>query len=255
MTLYGERTVKCMVCDAESSHLGYDSIHIRRPQDLDLDMRHTGQGSVSMSLSIQECPTCGYCAPDLSLGPETAADVIRSTEYQEQLKSPEFPHLANVFLCHSLIQERENNFAVAAIKAIYAAWVCDDASHQEGAKKCRLRAIRMYDKAKAKLQTLTSIMERHDYGFDYAFLVTVTRTSIKAIYDDAVLITDLLRRAGEFELAMVSCKKGLELQPEKDIRTLLEFQQVLIERKDIDKHTMEEAGMYFRIRALGLDDT
>lgn len=234
MTLYGERTVKCMVCDAESSHLGYDSIHIRRPQDLDLDMRHTGQGSVSMSLSIQECPTCGYCAPDLSLGPETAADVIRSTEYQEQLKSPEFPHLANVFLCHSLIQEREDNFAVAAMEAINAAWVCDDASHQEGARKCRLRAVKMYDEAKARLQSLTSIMGRHD---------------------DAVLVTDLLRRAGEFELAMVSCKKGLELQPEKDIRTLLEFQQVLIERKDIDKHTMEEAGMYFRIRALGLDDT
>lgn len=234
MTIIGERTVKCMVCNAESSHLGYVTIHIRRPHDLDLDMRHTGHDTLSMSLLIQECPTCGYCAPDLSLGPETAADVIRKIEYQEQLKSPEFPHLANVFLCHSLIQEREDNFAVAAMEAINAAWVCDDASHQEGARKCRLRAVKMYDEAKARLQSLTSIMGRHD---------------------DAVLVTDLLRRAGEFELAMVSCKKGLGLQPEKDIRTLLEFQQVLIERKDIDKHTMEEAGMYFRIRALGLDDT
>jgi hypothetical protein len=92
----------------------------------------------------------------------------------------------------------------------------------------------MNENANARQQSFTLVRDRHN---------------------DAVLVTDLLRRAKEFELAMVSCKKGLELQSEKDIRTLLEFQQVLIERKDIDAHTMEEARMYFRLRALGLDDT
>jgi hypothetical protein len=167
---------------------------------------------------IQTCPSCGYCAPDVSEPMEQAQDVIKTDAYQQQLKNQEFPKLANRFLCYSLIQERAGNFAKAGWSGINAAWACDDNGSSSSAVKCRENAIRLLNSAKEHSQSFA----KQDGG-------------------EEALISDLLRRSNQFEEAAKICEVGLSKGPEDLIKAVLRFEKKLIDSKDNACHLVSEA--------------
>ena len=108
MTMIMEIEKKRTLCGKTSIQKEVLSVFVTGPSDLDTRAPHLDHSL--LSASIQRCPYCGYCAPDISEPIENAEEVIHSKSYQEQLTNSEFPKLANSFLCFSLIQERLGDY-------------------------------------------------------------------------------------------------------------------------------------------------
>jgi hypothetical protein len=97
---------------------------------------------------IQRCPSCSYCAPDISGGPEIATKVVKSDTYLKQRDDSSYPELANKFLCWAIIKEAKGDDSGAGWAAVQAAWACDDHNTESGAKESRKRAVALFEKAR-----------------------------------------------------------------------------------------------------------
>ena len=58
---------------------------------------------------------------------------------------------------------------------------------------------------------------------------------------DELLITDMLSRNSQFEKASQSAEKGLALAQKDIIKTILDFEITLAEKKDTAVHTVSDA--------------
>lgn len=186
----------------------------------DLDTRPPEMMRSTMHLWIQRCPSCGYCAPDVSKAIPNAEVMVKSPAYVAQLASADYPELANSFLCLSILEESMSEYASAGWACIRAAWACDDADNQYGAVQCRLRAAGLLDRARD-----------HDQRF--------------AGQEGAeeALLADLFRRAGQFDRAIQLCDEGLQKEKslEPVILDILDFQKSLIRKADTTCHQVREA--------------
>jgi len=213
---FGEKKKTCFLCGTESTHTGV--ISTASLGSTDLDSRPPEPERSSLSYWIHTCPSCRYCAPDLSEGEKTYEDVVKSDEYRKVLEDSAYPRLAGQFLCWSLLQESQNEFEKAGWGAIHAAWACDDAGFEEGATASRKRAAELLMKARKNGQWFAE-----DAGMEEAILV------------------DLLRRAGRFDEALNICRERLKKEPEETVKVILLYQQALIDKLDTRRHTVSDA--------------
>ncbi len=216
MTTVAEAKEKCALCGEKSTHIEVISTNTLGGVP-DLDTRPPEMMRSTMDMWVQECPVCGYCSPDISEAPENAKEVVQSESYNEQLKSEEYPELANRFLCWSMVEESSNELAGAGWSAVHAAWACDDATAGEAANKCRERAVGLFLKA----------IER---GGDVA----------EQVGGPEAIMADLLRRVGKFELALEYCERGLNKETEELIEKVLNFEIELINKSDAGCYTIAE---------------
>ena len=168
--------------------------------------------------SIQRCPSCGYCASDLS---EISGDVkahVESKEYQEIIGNKAIPKVAASFLALSYEKQQTHQYSESAWAAIHAAWICDDKNKQKASKECRKKAISMIESANAHSQNMG----------DQAGATEV-------------LTIDLMRRAGMFEQALKLVEETKTKDIEEIILQIIAYEESLIESKDIDSHTVSEA--------------
>ncbi|MBZ0174711.1 MAG: DUF2225 domain-containing protein [Candidatus Methanoperedens sp.] len=215
MTTSDEITKNCYVCNKASTHAKIMSTNTFGSPDLDTRPPEMERSTISMWVQI--CPSCGYSSSNISEVNEKALEVIYTDSYQKQFKSPEFPKLANAFLCFSLIQKNNCEYSKAGWNSIHAAWACDDADYETSAQKCRMRAVSLFRKAKENNQKFAG-----QDGLEEAIIV------------------DLLRRSRQFELALSTCDDGLKKKPEKIISDILQFQKMLIKNKDIACHRIAD---------------
>ena len=189
----------------------------------DLDTRPAEPLRSTIYAWVKRCPSCGYCAPDLSRPIERTADVVKLPLYRWQLDNRKFPKIANVFLCWSIIQEDLGAPAQAAWASLHAAWICDDEWQDVPARVCRKRAADLLLRAWSRGERLVS-----QEGADEALLV------------------DLLRRAGRFREARTIVKETLERNPEPLIADIMRLQNRLIAASDRGAHTVAEARRFRR---------
>jgi len=215
MTTFVSEEKKCAICGKTSKHNVITSTSTLGAPDLDTRPAELKRSTINMW--IQTCPSCGYSGADISKEVEKASEIVQSDFYQKQLNDPEFPKLANAFLCHSVIQESAGNYTSAGWANVYAAWVCDDAGSGDSAQKCRQKAVTFFQKARENSQQFAK-----GNGAEEAVMV------------------DLLRRLGQFELAIKICDDGLKKNPEKLISDILQFQKILISKSDVACHTVTE---------------
>lgn len=214
-TTLGRTEATCTVCSAKSEQTVIGSTNAFGAPDLDL--RPPEMQRSTMTFWVQECPHCGYCADDLGQPRPEAAAVVKSAAYQAQLKNPQFPPLANRFLCSMLVADKAGLHEPAIRSAHCAAWACDDANKTAESTHARTAALERLRKLKS---------------------------AGKSIYDqkgtDAVLLADLARRSGDFVAAVASAREGLALAPEAIVAAVLEFEIRLAEQKDAQCHTLAE---------------
>ncbi|MFC2039879.1 DUF2225 domain-containing protein [Chloroflexota bacterium] len=215
MTTVKEEDIKCSVCEKISTHRIIRSTSAWG--SMDLDTRPPNPKRSSLDMWVQICPSCGYCAPGLSTKGEHIAEIVHSTSYQQQLKNPEFSKLANGFLCFSLIQENAGDYVGAGWSSVHAAWACDDDDFLDGAQECRKKAANLFKRASENKQEFS-----------------------KQLGGEELLKVDLLRRSGQFEAALQTCRDGLLKQPAKLILKLYEYQQTLINISDMSCHSVNE---------------
>jgi tetratricopeptide (TPR) repeat protein len=172
----------------------------------------------TINLPIQVCPQCGYCCHDLADEYPQAAEIVTSRIYQTQLKNPEYPELANWFLCHALIQKQAGEFAQAGWASLQAAWVCDDAKNDKAAQKSRQQAAALFQKAIAKGENID-----------------------REPLTKEVILIDIYRRSGDFDAARRICDNALRQKLEGITTKLLEYEHKLLRQQDKRFHTFEEA--------------
>ena len=81
--------------------------------------------SMAAGLLQQACPSCRYCAQDISQDIPGAAVIVVSPAYREQFESTAYPELVDRFLCWGMILEAAGDLARAAWANTFAAWHCD----------------------------------------------------------------------------------------------------------------------------------
>jgi hypothetical protein len=215
MTTIARVSRNCAICRTVSSQIVLGSTNAFGPSDL--DTRPAEMLRSTLPYWIERCPACGFCAPDISKPQEGAAGIVRTPAYQEQLRDPGFPALANSFLCHALLLEHAARYSDGGWAAVHAAWACDDEG-SPAASRCRERAVLLFRMAREQGQAVAA----------------------QPGADEAVL-TDLLRRSGHDGEAMAACRDGLAMDPEPLIAAVLRFQQALIGRGDRKPHTISDA--------------
>lgn len=184
----------------------------------DFDTRPGGVLRRTLDSWVRQCPACGYCADDVTRAAPGVAEIVASLAYKATLADAFFPPGARPFLCYALILEKLHQFADAGWSTLHAAWACDDAGAAEAAGACRLLAIERWKNGKQVGQLFAD-----DMATEFA------------------LVTDLYRRVGEFEHAMVACAEGLDLEDVPPaVEAMLRRQSVLIERRDTSCHSMSE---------------
>ena len=214
-----QEKVKCCVCGKKSNHDVVGSSYSHGSSDLDTrppEMRRS-----TIYYSIQRCPSCGYCASDLS---ECSGDVkvhVESNEYQEIIGNKAIQKVAASFLALSYEKQQTHQYSESAWAAIHAAWICDDKNKQIASKECRKKAISMIESANAHAQNMGD----------------------QAGATEALTI-DLMRRAGMFEKALKLAEETKTKDIEEIILQVIAYEESLIELKDIDSHTVSEALDY-----------
>ena len=205
MTTIRQELVTCAVCGELTRILVMDSTSIFGSPDLDLRPAEIARSSIFAW--IQQCSSCGYCAPTVDEATPSAREVVDSDAYRAQLADEGLPELARSFLCSSMIFEEHGDEAAAAQNAIEAAWVCDDEDLPEAATRCRLRAIELL---------------RADQSTEYE------------------LIVDLLRRAGRFEDAIAQADAALA-DAEGELAAVLAFSRSIALAGDSGPYTVDAA--------------
>lgn len=217
MTTVDEEIARCGVCGTEQRVDVIMSTNAFGSPDL--DTRPPPMRRDLLGVEIQECDDCGYCAADISRAEDETRGIVRSEEYRQRLHDSAFPRLANRYLCWSMILEKQGELADAAWAAIRAAWACDDEEATDAARVVRMRAVSLIDRAREEDQLVMPI----ESGYH-------------------VVRADLLRRAGAFEEARATISEGLSEVEDEPIRSILGYQQELVEKGDEDRHLVSEVA-------------
>lgn len=222
MTTFNRLEVCCAICGVVSKQTKIASVYGR---PCDLDWRPGEMERSAIRFKLQLCPNCGYCARDISKAADGVREVIDRKDYSIQMRSEDFPALANRFLCAAMIVSHVGlqlgTTAQARRRAFWttleAAWICDDVRRASAAQTCRLQAAEMLERLIDDGESLGGHSELH-------FLVLV----------------DVLRRARDFGRARARCQAGLEMGYENDGEQILRFHLSLINVEDSQAHRFDE---------------
>ncbi|MDM8539737.1 hypothetical protein QUF90_01490 [Desulfococcaceae bacterium HSG9] len=205
---------KCFVCKAENEYTFIGSTN--RFGVPDLDTRPPEMVRSTIKYQVERCPSCLYCAGDISKGDASIVRIVKSDEYRHQIEKRIYPEWSSSFICTAYIEQMQGQYDSAAWSAIHAAWGCDDYGESDDARKCRLRAIELIEQGEKYGKTVAT----EDGSCD-------------------LIKIDLLRRAGEFDRALAVVEKTLQTDVIAFIEKILRFQKQLIEKKDAACYDMD----------------
>ncbi|MBA3825943.1 MAG: hypothetical protein H0X24_18840 [Ktedonobacterales bacterium] len=235
MTTFGSRNVTCAVCQTLSEQSYLRSTNTMGPPDL--DTRPAPMERDTLGFVIARCPTCGYCAPDLTEAPAEARDVVATDGYRAQLHQDAFPELANTYLCWALICEVTRDYHRAGWAALSAAWVCDDAA----SKSVALVELAIPVALSGEASALAARVSRRRAISLFLTAREYEQVFMEGLGGEELLLTDLYRRCGEFALAEQMARRGIAKSSEAVIISILRGQLALIKRADTAAHTIPEA--------------
>ena len=216
MTTYGSENVRCAVCGTESEQLRLLSTNSFGWPDLDLrppEMRRS-----TMRAWLQECPSCGFVAADLSKvsSAEIAAigGPVAEPTWKEMLADrSNSDALALRFDRRAFIEWQMNKQGLAGYRMLCAAWDADDRGDTQSAIAYRTEAA--------------------------AFLETALSNTpdAKEATDWTVQLVDILRRLGKWEEAADYCERLVGHSVPK-VDAIGRFQARAIEEEDDARYTM-----------------
>jgi hypothetical protein len=212
MTVFISHDQRCGHCGRTSSHpVMTGSTHSGIP---DLDFRPAELARSSMFAWLQQCPHCGYCAPDISAAPADPA-VLDSAQYRKALSREDFPEVARRFLAHAVASSPSRPLQ-AAQAFLHAAWICDDHQLVRQAAICRQLSASWFLRCKPFASNVEGL-------------------------STATVLVDVLRRCGRFAEAARECRALLS-QPALPpaLRAILSFALGLIGRRDARCHSAAE---------------
>ena len=107
----------------------------------DLDLRPPEMERSTMAWWIEECPHCGYAAPDLSEKTAITKEWLNNGQYISCDGRNFANTLAERFYKHYLISSANADNKAAFYAVLHAAWACDDVEDVDNAMYCRQKAL------------------------------------------------------------------------------------------------------------------
>lgn len=215
MTTFARESVVCGACGQVFSHQALASTNTFGSPDL--DTRPPEMQRSTMRAWIQRCPSCGFCAPDVTKYKEQFRPLMDGSAYRSQLTDARYPELASSFICAGLLADGAGSREYAGWAYLKAAWTLDDAGKDELARIWRSKAADLFRALVAKGQC--SVQQPDGYE---------------------VIIADCLRRAGRGDEAVTQIERALSKAYAAEIQKVLNFQRTLIQRGDTSCHLMRE---------------
>ncbi|MFC7543454.1 hypothetical protein ACFQU2_33850 [Siccirubricoccus deserti] len=130
---------RCAVCGTGSRQPPF------RPsppeQAPDLDLRPGEPVRSTMARWLQQCPSCGYAAPNITRAHPAAAQAVAAAPFRALLADSSYPPLARRFLAWAHVLEETGALHAAAEATLHAAWVADDLGKEDLARHWRLEAV------------------------------------------------------------------------------------------------------------------
>jgi hypothetical protein len=266
-TMMTDFPVQCAVCDQQSGHTFLTSQSSFWPDfGPELDTRPS---ELLPKFCIQVCPSCRYCARDISQDIPGAAGIVASPAYREQFESTAYPELANRFLCWGMILQAAGDLAMAGWANTLAAWHCDDEAARStgcdyqtaGSLMTEYRAFLLTWAVILRAATLGRLDLRHRAVWRRYHEVTLRAARLcrgaavdlfRQAFDreqgfapepgaEDAIIVDLLRRSGRWEEALSRCRSGLAKGPEPKFAKIFGYQARLIQGRDLRSHWLFEA--------------
>lgn len=205
----------CAVCGELSEQM---HVEIGLPEEPpDFDSRPGEPVRSTIGHWVHECPHCRYIAPDLRISNVEAGPIVRGETYARLHDDQSMSTGTRRFLCHALILETVGDFADAGWTCLHGAWIADDGDDVNAATHCRNEAIRLWKHGKQHGQNFG---EGHAHEF--------------------AVVTDVHRRAGDFEAARDACLEALSGEVDPLIEDMLRMQLALIQRHDTACHSLRE---------------
>jgi len=202
-------TIRCGVCGTESRHPPFRPSPPEQPPDLDL--RPGEPVRSTMARWLQQCPGCGYCAPDISRAHPAAAEAVRAAPFRALIADTGIPPLARRFLAWALVLEETGALHAGAEATLQAAWVADDLGRHELATAWRLEAVALW------------------------------RGGPSLDAEQTVRVVDALRRAEAWDDAANTADGLASQNPPEAVAQVVTLERRLIEAGDAGRHTIATA--------------
>jgi len=137
-----EALPRCAVCGTGSKQPAF------RPnppeQAPDLDLRPGEPVRSTMPRWLQQCPSCGYAAPNITKAHPAAAQAVAAAPFRALMAEASYPPLARRFLAWGHVLEETGALHAAAEATLQAAWVADDLGRDDLARAWRLDAVALW---------------------------------------------------------------------------------------------------------------
>lgn len=212
-------TVTCRACGATSEQEKLvDTTSFGWP---DLDLRPPEMRRSTMRIWLQECPTCGFVAADLSKASDEELDAVRGPRaaggWTAALALRGGPDgLANRFERRAVIEAHLNRPGLAGYRMLCAAWDADDRRQAAEAEAYRAEAA------------------------DFLEAALTVNPDAKEATDWTIQLVDTLRRLGSFDKAEEYGDRLIGNASRK-IDAIGRFQLRMILELDTNRYTMGDA--------------
>jgi hypothetical protein len=201
--------VVCGVCGTESRQAPFRPVAPEQAPDLDLRPGQPVRGT--MARWLQQCPQCGYSAPDITQAHPAAAQAVGAANFRALLNDASHPPLARRFLAWALVLEETGALHAAAEATLHAAWTADDLGRPDLASAWRLEAVALW------------------------------RSGPPLDAEQRVRVVDALRRAEAWDDAADTAHALLRESPPEPVVQVLMLELRLIEAQDTGRHSVATA--------------
>ncbi|MDB5415264.1 MAG: hypothetical protein JWR10_3599 [Rubritepida sp.] len=203
------RGVICGVCGTESRQQAFRAGAPEQAPDLDLRPGQPVRGT--MNRWLQQCPHCGYAAPDIAQAHPAAAQAVGAANFRALLNDASHPPLARRFLAWALVLEETGALHAAAEATLHAAWTADDLGKAELARSWRLEAVALW------------------------------RSGPALDAEQTVRVVDALRRAEEWTDSATTARTLLRDDPPEAVAQVLMLELRLVDAEDTARHSVATA--------------
>lgn len=199
----------CGVCGRESRQPPF-----RPPppeQAPDLDLRPGEPVRSTMGRWLQQCPHCGYAAPQIAKAHPAAAAAVVAAPFRALLQDASHPPLARRFLAWAHVLEETGALHAAAEATLQAAWVADDVGKPDLASAWRQDAVALW------------------------------RSGPPLDAEQTVRVVDALRRAEAWGDAEATAADLARQSPPEAVAQVIALERRLIASQDSGRHTVASA--------------
>ncbi len=201
--------VACAVCGTESRQAAFRATMPEQAPDLDL--RPGPPLRASMGRWLQQCPHCGYAAPEIAQAHPAAAQAVGAAHFRALLNDDQVPPLARRFLAWALVLEETGALHASAEATLHAAWVADDLGKADLARLWRREAVALW------------------------------RSGPALDAEQTVRVVDSLRRAGLPDDAEATAQRLLAEDPPESVAQVLLLELRLLAAGDERRHSVATA--------------